>query len=128
MGIGWACLDGVDELNKARQYVTVYEFSDWSGGLMMYGVPNLETDKIDVVQWLVVLMAEEVFNFFVNENVGVDSLFSEEKLHIENDALLWACGAIKPSYTSIFDSNSRAYGLNTWESVMELLDWGNTTF
>jgi len=63
---------------------------------MMYGVPNMKTDKLDVVQRRVDLMAEEGVNFVVNANVGVDSSFSVEKLRTENDALLLACGATKP--------------------------------
>lgn len=40
--------------------VTVFERSDRVGGLMMYGVPNMKTDKTDIVQRRVNLMAEEV--------------------------------------------------------------------
>ncbi len=40
--------------------VTVFERSDRIGGLMMYGVPNMKTDKVDIVQRRVNLMAEEV--------------------------------------------------------------------
>ena len=50
--------------------VTVYERSDRIGGLMMYGVPNMKTDKIDVVQRRVDLMAAEGVRFVVNANVG----------------------------------------------------------
>ena len=37
---------------------------------MMYGVPNMKTDKIDVVQRRVDLMAAEGVRFVVNANVG----------------------------------------------------------
>lgn len=43
--------------------VTVYERADRIGGLMMYGVPNMKTDKIDVVQRRVDLMAQEGVKF-----------------------------------------------------------------
>lgn len=96
VGSGPAGLAAADQLNKAGHSVTVYERADRIGGLMMYGVPNMKTDKLDVVQRRVDLMAEEGVNFVVNANVGVDSFFSVEKLRTENDALLLACGATKP--------------------------------
>lgn len=43
--------------------VTVYERADRIGGLMMYGVPNMKTDKLDVVQRRVDLMAQEGVKF-----------------------------------------------------------------
>lgn len=43
--------------------VTVYERADRIGGLMMYGVPNMKTDKVDVVQRRVDLMAQEGIKF-----------------------------------------------------------------
>lgn len=43
--------------------VTVYERADRIGGLMMYGVPNMKTDKTDVVQRRVDLMAREGVKF-----------------------------------------------------------------
>jgi glutamate synthase (NADPH/NADH) len=43
--------------------VTVYERADRIGGLMMYGVPNMKTDKVDVVQRRVNLMAQEGVKF-----------------------------------------------------------------
>lgn len=45
-----------DQLNKMGHEVTVYERSDRVGGLMMYGVPNMKTDKTEVVQRRVDLM------------------------------------------------------------------------
>jgi hypothetical protein len=41
----------------------VYERADRIGGLMMYGVPNMKTEKIDVVQRRVDLMAQEGVKF-----------------------------------------------------------------
>lgn len=96
VGSGPAGLAAADQLNKAGHSVTVYERADRIGGLMMYGVPNMKTDKVGVVQRRVDLMAEEGVNFVVNANVGVDSSFSVEKLRNENHALLLACGATKP--------------------------------
>lgn len=48
VGSGPAGLAAADQLNKAGHSVTVYERSDRIGGLMMYGVPNMKTDKIEV--------------------------------------------------------------------------------
>lgn len=70
---------------------------------MMYGVPNMKTDKIDVVQRRVDLMKDEGVNFIVNANVGVDPLFSVDRLRADNDALLLACGATKPRYGHPFE-------------------------
>lgn len=85
-----------DQLNRIGHTVTVYERADRIGGLMMYGVPNMKTDKVDVVQRRVNLMAEEGVNFVVNANVGTDPLYSLDQLREENDAIIMAVGATKP--------------------------------
>lgn len=85
-----------DQLNKMGHLVTVYERADRIGGLMMYGVPNMKTDKVNIVQRRVDLMAEEGIKFVVNANVGVDPEYSLENLRVENDAFVLACGATKP--------------------------------
>jgi glutamate synthase (NADPH/NADH) len=74
----------------------VYERADRIGGLMMYGVPNMKTDKVDIVQRRVNLMAKEGINFVVNANVGIDPLYSLDQLRQENDAIVLAVGATKP--------------------------------
>jgi glutamate synthase (NADPH/NADH) len=76
--------------------VTVFERADRIGGLMMYGVPNMKTDKVDIVQRRVNLMADEGVNFVVNANIGNDPLYSLERLREENDAIVLAVGATKP--------------------------------
>ena len=50
IGSGPAGLAAADQLNKMGHAVTVYERADRIGGLMMYGVPNMKTDKLEVVQ------------------------------------------------------------------------------
>ena len=50
IGSGPAGLAAADQLNKMGHAVTVFERADRIGGLMMYGVPNMKTDKLDVVQ------------------------------------------------------------------------------
>lgn len=62
---------------------------------MMYGVPNMKTDKVDIVQRRVDLMAAEGVQFAVNAHVGVDPMYSVESLRQDNNALLLACGATK---------------------------------
>jgi len=89
-------LAAADQLNKMGHAVTVYERADRIGGLMMYGVPNMKSDKVDVVQRRVNLMAEEGVDFVVNANVGNDPLYSLDRLREENDAIVLAVGSTKP--------------------------------
>ncbi|CAI5466439.1 unnamed protein product [Closterium sp. Yama58-4] len=96
IGSGPAGLAAADQLNKRGHTVTVYERADRIGGLMMYGVPNMKTDKTHVVQRRVDLMAAEGVTFVTNAHVGVDEQYSVEKLRAENDAMLLACGSTKP--------------------------------
>ena len=56
IGGGPAGMAAADQLNKMGHSVTLYERSDRVGGLMMYGVPNMKTDKELVVQRRVDLM------------------------------------------------------------------------
>lgn len=59
IGSGPAGLAAADQLNKMGHSVTVYERADRIGGLMMYGVPNMKTDKEHVVQRRVDLMVRD---------------------------------------------------------------------
>ncbi|KAK4795794.1 hypothetical protein SAY86_028120 [Trapa natans] len=96
VGSGPAGLAAADQLNRMGHHVTVYERADRIGGLMMYGVPNMKADKIDVVQRRVDLMAAEGVNFVVNANVGNDPTYSLEQLRADNNAIVLAVGATKP--------------------------------
>ncbi|KAL0920116.1 hypothetical protein M5K25_009227 [Dendrobium thyrsiflorum] len=96
VGSGPAGLAAADQLNKMGHWVTVYERSDRIGGLMMYGVPNMKADKIDIVQRRVDLMTKEGVKFVVNANVGTDPLYSLDGLRADSDAIILACGATKP--------------------------------
>ncbi|KAA8533609.1 hypothetical protein F0562_030957 [Nyssa sinensis] len=96
VGSGPAGLAAADQLNRMGHLVTVFERADRIGGLMMYGVPNMKADKIDVIQRRVDLMAKEGIKFVVNANVGKDPLFSLDLLRKENDAIVLAVGATKP--------------------------------
>ncbi|GJM89695.1 hypothetical protein PR202_ga05907 [Eleusine coracana subsp. coracana] len=96
VGSGPSGLAAADQLNKMGHLVTVYERDDRIGGLMMYGVPNMKTDKTGIVQRRVDLMVKEGVSFVVNANVGADPLYSIDRLRSENDAVILACGATKP--------------------------------
>ncbi|GAV66210.1 GATase_2 domain-containing protein/GXGXG domain-containing protein/Glu_synthase domain-containing protein/Glu_syn_central domain-containing protein/Pyr_redox_2 domain-containing protein [Cephalotus follicularis] len=96
IGSGPSGLAAADQLNKMGHLVSVYERADRIGGLMMYGVPNMKTDKVDVVQRRVDLMAKEGIDFVVNANIGTDPLYSLDRLREENDAIVLAVGATKP--------------------------------
>ena len=87
-----------DQLNRMGHSVTVFERSDRVGGLMMYGVPNMKTDKVEVVQRRVDLMEKEGVTFVVNATVGKDPSYSLARLREENDAIILAVGATKPRY------------------------------
>ncbi|KAG4117767.1 hypothetical protein ERO13_D12G251500v2 [Gossypium hirsutum] len=96
IGSGPSGLAAADQLNRMGHSVTVYERADRIGGLMMYGVPNMKTDKVDVVQRRVNLMVEEGVKFVVNANIGKDPSYSLDRLREENDAIVLAIGATKP--------------------------------
>ncbi|KAK1267890.1 hypothetical protein QJS04_geneDACA008190 [Acorus gramineus] len=96
VGSGPAGLAAADQLNRMGHWVTVFERADRIGGLMMYGVPNMKADKINIVQRRVNLMSEEGIDFVVNANVGTDPLYSLDKLRAENNAIVLACGSTKP--------------------------------
>jgi len=94
IGSGPAGMATADQLNKAGHSVTVYERSDRAGGLMMYGVPNMKTDKIDIVQRRVDLMAAEGVRFVTGAHVGKEVNVSD--IRNAHDAVVLAAGATKP--------------------------------
>jgi glutamate synthase (NADPH/NADH) len=94
IGSGPAGLAAADMLNRAGHLVTVYERDDRVGGLMMYGVPNMKSDKEDIVGRRVKLLADEGITFVTNTAVGKDVTISE--LRAGSDALLLATGATLP--------------------------------
>ncbi|KAL1822269.1 hypothetical protein ACET3Z_009047 [Daucus carota] len=96
VGSGPSGLAAADQLNRMGHSVTVFERSDRVGGLMMYGVPNMKTDKVEVVQRRVDLMEKEGVTFVVNATVGKDPSYSLARLREENDAIILAVGATKP--------------------------------
>merc|ERR1712196_639727 len=68
IGSGPAGMACADELNKMGHLVTVYERSDQIGGLMMYGVPNMKTEKDTIVQRRVDIMEKEGITFVTGKS------------------------------------------------------------
>ncbi|PHT62307.1 hypothetical protein T459_33841, partial [Capsicum annuum] len=80
IGSGPSGLAAADQLNRLGHSVIALERTDRIGGLMMYGVPNINSNKIDVVQRRVDLMEKEGVKFVVNANVGNDPAFALDGL------------------------------------------------
>jgi glutamate synthase (NADPH/NADH) small chain len=93
IGSGPSGLACADQLNKAGHLVTVFERADRTGGLLMYGIPNMKLDK-RVVGRRVDLMTAEGVTFVTNTEVGKD--YPAEKLLREFDAAVLCGGATKP--------------------------------
>ena len=96
IGSGPAGMAAADQLNKAGHKVTVYERADRVGGLMMYGVPNMKADKMEIVQRRADLLAAEGVDFVVNAHIGAEGHPSIAELRADSDAVVLACGATKP--------------------------------
>ncbi|PHT55640.1 hypothetical protein CQW23_04126 [Capsicum baccatum] len=88
------------KLNRLVHSVIVLECADKIGGLMMYGVPTMNSDKIDVVQRWVDLMEKEGVKFVVNANVINDPTFGLDGLREDHHAIVLAVRATKPSETT----------------------------
>jgi glutamate synthase (NADPH/NADH) len=96
IGSGPAGMAAADQLNKAGHKVTVYERADRVGGLMMYGVPNMKADKMEIVQRRADLLAAEGVDFVVNAHIGAEGHPSIADIRASSDAVILACGATKP--------------------------------
>jgi len=123
IGSGPAGLAAADELNRMGHQVTVFERSDRPGGLMMYGVPNMKTDKVHVVQRRTDIMQEEGVNFVCGNagNVGKEGGPTAKSILDSNDAVLLATGAtIGRDLTTVPGRNLRGVHM-----AMEFLH-GNT--
>jgi len=95
VGSGPSGMAAADELNKMGHLVTIYERSCRPGGLMMYGVPNMKTDKIHIVQRRTDIMAKEGVIFICGKlgHVGAEGGPTEQELLDNHDAVLLATGA-----------------------------------
>lgn len=94
VGSGPAGLACADELNKAGHSVTVFERKDRIGGLLMYGIPNMKLDKIEVVTRRIDLMKAEGIDFITSTEVGKDVAI--KTIQSEYDAIVLCGGATKP--------------------------------
>jgi glutamate synthase (NADPH/NADH) small chain len=99
IGSGPAGLSAAAQLNKAGHKVTVYERSDRPGGLLMYGIPNMKLDKLNVVLRRIKLLEEEGIEFVTNANVGDGkaNTLSINDIVTVSDAVLLATGATNPN-------------------------------
>ena len=90
VGSGPAGLAAAAQLNRAGHQVTVFERSEFIGGLLFLGIPDFKLDK-GVVNRRVEIMAAEGIEFRTNSNVGDNVPVSE--LRREFDALCLAGGS-----------------------------------
>lgn len=93
IGSGPSGLAAADTLNKRGHSVTVYEREDRSGGLLMYGIPNMKLEK-HIIDRRVKLMKEEGVSFITNTDVG--NTVSAEEILSKYDAVILACGSSNP--------------------------------
>merc|ERR1719329_1854010 len=123
IGSGPAGLAAADQLNHRGHLVTVFERSDRPGGLMMYGVPNMKADKIDVMARRVAIMGQEgvIFVCGAAGHIGQEGAPSAQDLLDQFDAVLLATGAtVGRDLTNVPGRNLRGVHL-----AMEFLH-GNT--
>ena len=93
IGAGPAGLAVADQLNKRGHNVTVFERSEYPGGLLMFGIPNMKLDK-KVVKRRIDLMEEEGVVFKCSVNVGAEDCdITVDELKEEFDAVVIATGA-----------------------------------
>lgn len=95
VGSGPAGLSAADQLNQAGHSVTVFERADRPGGLLMYGIPNMKLDKVEVVERRLKLMEAEGVKFVCKVEIGKDIPASQ--LQQDYDAVVFAVGATKPN-------------------------------
>lgn len=98
VGSGPAGLSAADQLNRVGHFVCVYERADRIGGLLMYGIPNMKLDKMEVVDRRVNLLRQEGIEFRTNSDVaGLNSEWMTlEDLLSQHDVVLLATGATVP--------------------------------
>jgi glutamate synthase (NADPH/NADH) small chain len=94
IGSGPAGLAAAAQLNKAGHNVTVYERADRPGGLLVYGIPNMKLDKVDLVARRIALLEKEGIQFICNASVG-DNV-EAQLLVRDHDATVICTGATVP--------------------------------
>ena len=92
IGAGPAGLACAEELRKEGVQVTIYDRSDRSGGLLIYGIPNFKLEK-HVVTRRTELLEKSGIKFVHNFEVGKDATLKE--LRKKHNAILIATGVYK---------------------------------
>ena len=93
IGSGPSGLAAALQLNRRGHSVTVYEREDRVGGLLMYGIPNLNLEKT-VIERRIALIEQEGVVFRTGVDVSKD--ISAEELQKQYDAVVLACGSSNP--------------------------------
>ncbi|MDE6102252.1 MAG: glutamate synthase subunit beta [Ruminococcus sp.] len=93
IGSGPSGLATADTLNKRGHSVTVFERSDRTGGLLMYGIPNMKLEK-HIIERRTELMKAEGVQFVTNADVGNNT--SADDIMDSFDAVVLACGSSNP--------------------------------
>ena len=93
VGSGPAGLAAAQQLTRAGHWVTVFEKSDRSGGLLRYGIPNFKMEK-PVLDRRLQQMAAEGVEFQTNVHVG--KTITADELRRDFSAILLAGGAEHP--------------------------------
>lgn len=93
VGSGPSGLAAAYVLNRRGHSVTVFEKADRSGGLLMYGIPNMKLDKKSVERRIRLMEAEGVV-FRTGMKVGED--VSADEIRRTYDAVLLCGGAGQP--------------------------------
>ncbi|CAI8019018.1 Glutamate synthase [NADPH] small chain [Geodia barretti] len=93
IGSGPAGLAAAQQLNRAGHLVTVFERSDYVGGLLALGIPDFKLDK-EVLRRRLDIMEQEGIQFETGVDVGVD--LPAQQLLQTFDAICLACGSTMP--------------------------------
>ncbi|MEX0762371.1 MAG: glutamate synthase subunit beta [Dehalococcoidia bacterium] len=93
VGSGPAGMAAAQQLNRAGHYVTLFERSEYVGGLLMLGIPDFKLEK-HVVQRRVDQMIAEGIEIRTSTNVGED--ISTDDLLKEFDAVCLSGGSTVP--------------------------------
>ena len=93
VGSGPAGLACAQQLARAGHAVTVFEKSDWIGGLLRYGIPDFKMEK-HLINRRAVQMEAEGVQFRTSAEVGVEVSF--QALRDNFDAVVLSGGAEEP--------------------------------
>ena len=93
IGSGPAGLAAAQQLNRAGHLVTVFERSEYLGGLLVLGIPDFKLEK-EVVERRLDQMRAEGVEFRVSTDVGVD--ISVAQLKADFDSIILTGGSTVP--------------------------------